>query len=285
MYIMSPRGKITLVKWPTANVSPFEKAVSVYKNIINNTHKLIHTMADVEKHWGIYSNGAGLYYIVRKTGDVNEKVKSYTRSWKHGVTMSRNLSGKVSPSQEKNVKDYFNIPNKYGGICPLVESDLDLGARAGAYASATVIGNVPTTLVFSLYPIRPNEIPAGNTVADKRFGIFIHELSHVACLSGACTGLDNTGHGGQQQALDDKFRDICARIGLKPHNPKPPVTVTGTVLRILKPGTIQLRYTTPDKKTIVVAKTIGGVYKQNGKVPVVLEGRTPYNFIGIKKPN
>jgi hypothetical protein len=281
---MSSRGKITLVKWPTANVSPFEKAVNVYKNIINNTHKKINTISDVEKYWGVYSNGAGLFYIIRKTGDVNEKVKSYSRSWSLGTKLSKNLAGKVSPVQERNIKDYFNIPNKYGGICPFVESDLELGARAGAYASATVIGNVPTTLVFSLYPIRPNEIPAGNTIADKRFGIFIHELSHVACLSGACTGLDNTGHGGQQVTIDDKLRDISAEMGLKPHNPKPPITITGTVLRILKPGTIQLRYTTPDKKVIVVVKTIGGVYKKNGKVPVVLEGRAPYKFIGIRKP-
>ena len=279
----SPRGKITPVKWPTANASPFERAANVYKNIINNTHKGVHTSADVEKYWGIYSNGAGLFYIIRKTGDVNEKVKSYSRSWGRGKKLSMNLSGKVSQTQERNVKNYFNIPNKYGGICPFVESDLGLGAQSGAYASPTWIGNENTTLVFSLYPIRPNEIPAGNTIADKRFGIFIHELSHVACLSGACTGLDNTGHGGQQVTNDDTFRDICARLGLKPHNPLPQITITGTVLKILRPGTIQIRYTTPDKKTIVVVKTIGGVYTPNGKIPVVLEGRAPYKFVGIRK--
>ena len=279
----SPRGNITPVKWPTANASPFERAANVYKNIINNTHKGVHTSADVEKYWGIYSNGAGLFYIIRKTGDVNEKVKSYSRSWGRGKKLSMNLSGKVSQTQERNVKNYFNIPNKYGGICPFVESDLGLGAQSGAYASPTWIGNENTTLVFSLYPIRPNEIPAGNTIADKRFGIFIHELSHVACLSGACTGLDNTGHGGQQVTIDDTFRDICARLGLKPHNPLPQITITGTVLKILRPGTIQIRYTTPDKKTIVVVKTIGGVYTTNGKIPVVLEGRAPYKFVGIRK--
>lgn len=280
---MSSRGKIALIKWPTANVSPFERAVNVYKDVINNTHKSVNTIADVEKNWGIYSNGAGLYFIIRKTGDINEKVKSYSRSWSLGIKLSRNLSGQVSQVQERNVKNYFNIPNKYGGICPFVESDLGLGARAGAYASAIWIGNENTTLVFSLYPIRPNEIPAGNTIADKRFGIFIHELSHVACLSGACTGLDNTGHGGQQVTIEDKFRDICARLGLKPHNPKPPITITGTVLKLLKPGTIQLRYTTPGGKTIVAVKTIGGTYKAGGKVPIVLEGRSPYKFIGIRK--
>ena len=276
-------GKISLVKWPTVNGSPFDVAVNVYKNIILRTHKKINTLSDVEKYWGVYSNGTGRFYIIRKTGDINDKVKSYSRSWSLGTKLSKNLSGKMSQTQERNIKNYFDIPNKHGGICPFAESDLGLGARAGAYASATAIGNVPTTLVFSLYPIRPNEIPAGNTIADKRFGIFIHELSHVACLSGACTGLDNTGHGGQQVTIDEKLRDISAEIGLKPHNPKPPITITGTILRILKPGTIQLRYTTPDKKVVVVVKTIGGVYKKNGKAPVVLEGRAPYKFIGIRK--
>jgi hypothetical protein len=44
-----------------------------------------------------------------------------------------------------------------------------------------------------------------------------------------------------------------------------------------------LRYTTPDKKINDVIKTIGGVYKINELVSVVISSKAPYVFIGLKK--
>jgi hypothetical protein len=217
-----PTPTLKQVPWPSASdMSPFGQAVNIYKKRIRETHSKANTPSDVEKYWGIYKID-DLYFIIRKSGNISEKLKSYLRSWTHGVKLSNRIHGRVSAAQENNIKKYFATPGKYGGITPFIESDLDLGAHAGAYAAPAKIGNDEVTVVFSLYPIRPNEIPAGNTIADKRFGIFIHELSHVGCGSGACSGLDKTGHGGEQVVIDNTLRDISAKTGLKPLNPPAP---------------------------------------------------------------
>ena len=81
----------------------------------------------------------------------------------------------------------------------------------------------------------------------------------------------------------------------KPPTPTPPVvksasvatpaqiTLSGMVLKIVKPGTIQFKYTSPDKKAVILTKTIAGVYKINDSISVVVSGKAPYGFIGIKK--
>jgi hypothetical protein len=61
------------------------------------------------------------------------------------------------------------------------------------------------------------------------------------------------------------------------------ITVPGVILKIVKPGTIQFRYTSPDKKAVILTKTIAGVYKVNGTISVVVSGKAPYDFIGLKK--
>jgi hypothetical protein len=64
---------------------------------------------------------------------------------------------------------------------------------------------------------------------------------------------------------------------------KAKITIPGQILKIVKPGTIQFRYTSPNNKSFVLTKSIPGVYKVNGTVSVVVSGKAPYDFIGLKK--
>jgi hypothetical protein len=228
-----------LLPWPSHDITlstkgreadaaaPFEKMLNLCKSTLKRTHD-IESLEDVKKNWGVYHNsistgGDGLCYILRKTRDVDTKIKAYSQSWLRATVLVANATGRLTSAQEANLKLFMSIPDTYGGICPLIENDLTLASHAGAYTTPVNIGAGKWgSLVFSLYPIKPREIPAGNTIADKRFGIIIHELSHVACMGGggACSGLDKTNHGGDQTMIDNTLRDISAEIGLKPHNPK-----------------------------------------------------------------
>ena len=222
----APSKAPELIDWPftysTGNksIAPYQKLLDTYKKSIKNTHKQVATLDDVEKYWGVYRNVGGLYYILRKTDDVADKIRAYSETWRRATALVQKTRGRLTPAQVDNLDRFASIPNKHGGVVPMIESDLTLGATAGAYSSNnTLLDGKLTPVVFSLYPIKPREIPAGNTIADKRFGIIIHEMSHVACQNKACAGLIN-GHGGDQTVVDNALRDISAENGLKPHNPE-----------------------------------------------------------------
>lgn len=212
-----------LIDWPStpSGTTPFQKLLDAYKKSIKNTHKQVASLDDVEKYWGVYRNVGGLYYVLRKTDDVADKIRAYSETWRRAIALAKKTRGRLTPAQVDNLDRFASIPNKHGGVVPMIESDLTLGATAGAYSSnGTFLDGKLTPVVFSLYPIKPREIPAGNTLADKRFGIIIHEMSHVACQGSACSGVDKTGHGGDQTVVDGALRDISAENGLKPHNPE-----------------------------------------------------------------
>jgi hypothetical protein len=199
-----------------------ETLLDAYKKSIKGTHKKVTSISDVEKYWGVYRNvgGDGLYYILRKTDDVPDKIRAYSETWRRATALVNKTGGRLTPVQVNNLKLFTSIPDAYGGVVPMIESDLTLGASAGAYSSnSTFVNGKLTPLVFSLYPIKPREIPVGNTLSDKRFGIIIHEMSHVACRDRVCSGMIN-GHGGDQAIVDNTLRDISAETGLKPYNPE-----------------------------------------------------------------
>jgi hypothetical protein len=193
-----------------------EKLLNSYKRAIKDTHKLA-SLEDVEKHWGAYRSvdGSGLCFILRKSNDIPAKIAAYSESWARSRVLLKHSRGKITADQYQNFKTFISIPDMYGGLCPLIESDLTLGAFAGAFL--TLIPSFEP-VIFSYYPVPKGEIPPGNTLADKRFGIVLHELSHVACSEQDCKGME-AGHGGGQTVVENVLRDISAKFGLKPHNP------------------------------------------------------------------
>ena len=211
----SPRA--IKVNWPQkSDTTPRAQMLLTIQSILKTLHK---KSLDVSKEWGIYHNpveygGNGLCFVIRNTGNIQEKVKSYTEVWRRGSILNSNIAG-ISLKQKANINYYFSIPYRYGGICPLVETALDLEPGGGAFAAYRKIRGCLTTIVFSMYPILQWQITPGQTIMDKRFGVFLHELSHVGCNVNSCSSLVK-GHGGEQLTIDNAIRDISAKLGLKP---------------------------------------------------------------------
>ena len=213
---------LKIVPWPSqGDTSDLARMLNNIINCIKITHHAPNV--DPRAQWAIYHNsvefgGDGFLYVLLRTGDIKAKLASYAESWRRATILINNTAKKLPDNRVGNLMKFLSVPNRYGGVVPLVESGWpDYKPRSGAFTYTTTFDNCRMSTIFSLYSMqRPTP---GQTISDKRFGIVIHELSHVACLNSkkiACEGLDKTSHGGDQVITDNMLRDIAAAKGLKP---------------------------------------------------------------------
>lgn len=219
---LEPASTANLLPWPTSQIpgGPGQLLLTAYKNNILRIHsknKSLKTIADVEKIWGLYRNPHnGLYEILVMSADVPAKQAASAETWRRTKLMI-DLVAKTTNLPQKFVKklqEFASIPNRYGGLSPISECDETIGAGAGAMASNPTFKGGNISHVLTLWRVPPRDVEPGETMADKRFGIIIHEMSHAACHAG-CAGLDGGGHCGEQKVVEDALRKVCAKRGLK----------------------------------------------------------------------
>lgn len=224
---LEPASTANLVPWPTSQIpgGPGQLLLTAYKNNILRIHsknnKNLKTIADVEKIWGLYRNPhSGLYEILVMSADVPIKQAASAETWRRTRLMVDLVSKTTLPKKfVKKLQDFVNIPKIYGGLSPISECDSTLGSNAGALASSLAFKGGKIPHVFTLWRVPPRDVAPGETMADKRFGIIVHEMTHVICHDQNCAGLDDTGHCGDQQMVEDVLRRVCAKHGLKPPLP------------------------------------------------------------------
>ena len=220
---LEPASTANLVPWPTAQIpgGPGQLLLTAYKQQILYSHKgaTIKTMADIEKYWGLYRNPHnGLYEILVMSADVPAKQAASAETWRRTKLMI-DLVAKTNLPQKfvKKLQDFAAIPKKFGGLSPITECEPTIGrpGQAGAYANSVVVRGEKVPHVSTLWRVPKRDVAPGDTMADKRFGIIIHETTHVACGNKNCIGLDGTGHCGEFQVVEVALRKVCAKHGLK----------------------------------------------------------------------